>query len=157
MLETPPPKENLAYVVLKIREQLSRKHVCAGGVIYDSIGKKLLVVRGKLKWSLPKGHQEFGESVKETAIREIFEETSIKVSIEHENKPIRLLKCVYYFINIDNGSLSTIPLLPIDKNEVYEVKWCTKEQLQSCDCNKQLRYFLRNWNSMVKMFENVRN
>lgn len=157
MLET-PPKENLAYVVLQIKEQLNRKRVCAGGVIYDSIGKKLLVVRGKLKWSLPKGHQEIGESIRDTAVREIFEETSIKVSIEKENRPIRLLKCSYYFIHIDNGSISTTPLLPIDKNEVYEVKWCTKEQLQLYDCNKQLRYLLRNWNTMMmKMFNNVCN
>jgi len=38
------------------------------------------------KWGIVKGHKEFGENVKKTAIREFFEETSIKIDEKYLEK-----------------------------------------------------------------------
>ena len=37
--------------------------------------------RGRLLWSLPKGHLEAGETPEDAAVREVFEETGIRGSI----------------------------------------------------------------------------
>ncbi len=49
----------------------------AGGVILNQDGLVLVVNQHGLSWSLPKGHIEDGENKKETAKREIYEESGI--------------------------------------------------------------------------------
>ena len=61
------------------------KEVCSGGVVYHlSKGKKLKFLLLKHKngnhWDLPKGHLESGESMSETALREVVEETGLTES-----------------------------------------------------------------------------
>ncbi len=53
----------------------------AGGVVFDRAGRVALVRqrdrRARLRWTLPKGRLERGESPDEAAIREVYEETGI--------------------------------------------------------------------------------
>jgi ADP-ribose pyrophosphatase YjhB (NUDIX family) len=56
----------------------------AGGFVLDRTGPKPTAAliarrdkRGRLVWSLPKGHLETGETPEDAAVREIFEETGI--------------------------------------------------------------------------------
>jgi 8-oxo-dGTP pyrophosphatase MutT (NUDIX family) len=60
----------------------------AGGFVLDRRGRQpqaALIARrdrrGRLLWSLPKGHLEEGETPEEAAVREVFEETGIRGSI----------------------------------------------------------------------------
>ena len=63
----------------------------AGGLVIDGIdGPKETQVaaligridrRGRMLWSLPKGHIELGETAEQTAIREVAEETGIQGSV----------------------------------------------------------------------------
>ena len=54
------------------------KEISAGGVIENN-GKIVLVFQEKSKtWTLPKGRTNKKESIGETALREIYEETGIK-------------------------------------------------------------------------------
>lgn len=53
----------------------------AGGIIFRAKGDDieiLLIQDAKDRWTIPKGHIESGESPKETAVREIAEETGLK-------------------------------------------------------------------------------
>ena len=47
-----------------------------GGLVSNRRGDYLLINRNGL-WDLPKGHQEAGEDIKETSLREVQEETGI--------------------------------------------------------------------------------
>lgn len=52
----------------------------AGGVVTNKDGKKLLIYRLK-QWDIPKGKLDKGESFKVTAVREVEEETRVKVKL----------------------------------------------------------------------------
>ncbi|MGN1164518.1 MAG: ATP-binding cassette domain-containing protein, partial [Candidatus Ornithospirochaeta sp.] len=64
-------------------------------------GRKVLLVRFSRRIGFPKGHQEKGEGLEETALRETEEETGIKARI------------------IDNEPLSVPSVRPGDKRSVY--------------------------------------
>lgn len=125
--------------------------ICAGGIIYDAKSQKIVVVQGIEKWSLPKGHREIGESAHETAMREIREETSIKVIISQTSRFRRILKSIYYLISVVNTN--KVELSPIDTNEIICVRWCNKQELYSLDCNKQLKYLIRHWDQIIEQFQ----
>ncbi len=67
-----------------LRRLPSLEEISAGGVIIDVAGGVAwiaLIARhnraGRLEWCLPKGHVEPGETLVETAVREVAEETGI--------------------------------------------------------------------------------
>ncbi|NJM06816.1 NUDIX domain-containing protein [Candidatus Gracilibacteria bacterium] len=68
--------------------------LAAGGVVYThSPTGQLLILLIQDKhgvWTLPKGHVEAGESLEQTAVREVAEETGLDCVIE------RLVHCVQY-------------------------------------------------------------
>jgi 8-oxo-dGTP pyrophosphatase MutT (NUDIX family) len=68
--------------------------VSAGGVVIKKIKgvfKVLVIHRNQMNdWTLPKGHQKKNESLQETAIREVKEETSIKAF------PVKYIGCTTY-------------------------------------------------------------
>lgn len=61
---------------------------CVGAVVFDGDGRLLLVKRANPPaqglWSLPGGRREPGESAREGAVREVFEETGLRVSVVRE-------------------------------------------------------------------------
>lgn len=83
--------------------------------------------RGRLLWSLPKGHLEAGESAQEAAVREVAEETGISGEILAELGTIdfwfvadgrRIHKTVHHFLmRAVGGELSD------EDVEVTEVAW----------------------------------
>lgn len=72
------------------------KEISAGGVVYrkDNGSISLLALTDRFgRYSLPKGKQEAGETLKETALREIWEETAIKGIVE---QPLGVVTYTYY-------------------------------------------------------------
>ena len=51
--------------------------IAGGGKVYNTKGKILFIYRNN-KWDLPKGKAEKNETIEETAIREVEEETKVK-------------------------------------------------------------------------------
>lgn len=70
--------------------------------IEDGVIKYLLIrTRSGRSCSFPKGHVETGETECETALRETFEETSVKVEIEDGFRYVTSYR-------LDNGNLKTV-------------------------------------------------
>ena len=66
---------------LKIRNN-NNETVKVGCVILNNKGEVLLITDKKRKiWSFPKGHAESGETLEQTALREVKEETGYDVEI----------------------------------------------------------------------------
>jgi 8-oxo-dGTP pyrophosphatase MutT (NUDIX family) len=115
----------------------------AGGLVIDGIdGPKESQVaaligridrRGRMLWSLPKGHIELGETAEQTAIREVAEETGIQGGVLAALGSIdywfvtegrRVHKTVHhYLMRFVGGELSD------DDVEVSEVAWVPLKEL----------------------------
>ena len=106
----------------------------AGGLVVDRTGSTPVVAligrldrRGRLLWSLPKGHLEEGETAEDAAIREVEEETGIRGRVVAPLGTIdywfvaedrRIHKTVHhYLLEAAGGELSDADL------EVDEVAW----------------------------------
>jgi 8-oxo-dGTP pyrophosphatase MutT (NUDIX family) len=106
----------------------------AGGLVVDldaEIPRGALIARtdrrGRLLWSLPKGHIEAGETAEQAAVREVAEETGISGEILAELGTIdfwfvadgrRVHKTVrHYLLRATGGELSDADI------EVAEVAW----------------------------------
>ncbi|CAN5618147.1 NUDIX hydrolase [soil metagenome] len=85
MMKRPKPIQGIKKFVNRRRPTISEvvREPTAGGVIYRRNKKNqaveiLLIQDAKNRWTIPKGHIEEGESAKETAEREIREETGLQ-------------------------------------------------------------------------------
>jgi ADP-ribose pyrophosphatase YjhB (NUDIX family) len=124
------------------RRRLRRvEETSAGGLVLDSseagearaalIGR--IDRRGRLLWSLPKGHVEPGETAEDAAIREVAEETGITGRVVATLGTIdfwfvaegrRIHKTVHHYL-----LLATDGELSADDIEVEEVAWVPLSEL----------------------------
>jgi 8-oxo-dGTP pyrophosphatase MutT (NUDIX family) len=80
----------------------------AGGLVLDADHRNAAVIgrldrRGRLLWSLPKGHIEAGETAAQTAVREVAEETGI------HSRVLRPLGAIdYWFVAEDRRVHKTV-------------------------------------------------
>lgn len=117
------------------------EEISAGGLVVDRSGAQPVAAligrkdrRGRLLWSLPKGHLEAGETAPEAAVREVEEETGIKGRVVAELGTIdywfvaegrRIHKTVHhYLLEAAGGELSDEDI------EVDEVAWVPLSELR---------------------------
>jgi 8-oxo-dGTP pyrophosphatase MutT (NUDIX family) len=105
----------------------------------DGLENAVLIGRldrhGRLLWSLPKGHIEDGETVEQTAVREVKEETGISARVLRPLGSIdywfvadrrRVHKTVHHFLlTAEGGELSD------EDVEVTEVAWVPVAELET--------------------------
>lgn len=111
----------------------------AGGVVVNTARTEVALIgrldrRGRLLWSLPKGHIEEGETPEQTAVREVSEETGILGEIIRPLGTIdywfvadrrRIHKTVHHFLMSERGGE-----LSDEDVEVTEVAWVPLDELE---------------------------
>lgn len=139
------------------------REFCASIFVIDPETNKILLVKHKefKKWVQPGGHMEHNETPEETAKREVYEETHIKVELIGERFPreddfIRPLgiQCnrkdgytqidiLYFGIPIGN----TVP--SVDDEETVAAKWFSREELDEINVFEDIKitmdYLLKNY------------
>jgi len=130
----PPPTPRLPRSRSGARGLLKVEETSAGGLVVDRTGACPRVAligrldrRGRLLWSLPKGHLEAGETTQDAAVREVEEETGIRGRVLAPLGTIdywfvaddrRIHKTVHhYLLEASGGELSDTDV------EVDEVAW----------------------------------
>ena len=135
--QTPPPGQ----IRGRRRTRSGRiEEVSSGGLVVDVRDDEVLGVligkhdrRGRLIWSLPKGHVELGETLEQTAVREIEEETGVSSEVRHRLGEVdywfmlhgeKIHKTVHHFLlRYVAGELS-------DRDrEVVEVAWVPLDEI----------------------------
>lgn len=107
----------------------------AGGLVENRRGDYLLIKRDGL-WDLPKGHQEAGEDIKVTALREVQEETGVDdLSLGdlicvtdhcYKRNGIRHLKHTWWYRMY---YLKPLDLTPQTEEDITKAAWVAKSSL----------------------------
>lgn len=110
--------------------QSLKYEISCGAYVLDN-GKVLLVKhKSGGHWDFPKGHREEGETKQETAIREVFEETGVKIKIKSDEeykstyKPkFHTQKTVIFF-----EAERICGILKKQESEIIELEWLTYDK-----------------------------
>ncbi len=115
---------------------LFKKIDAAGGLVKNEKGEMLFIFRLG-KWDLPKGKLAKNETPEEAAIREVMEETGLSglriigflASTFHiySRKGKQILKQTWWF---GMEAKSTQSLVPQTEEEISEIRWVGKEDLE---------------------------
>lgn len=130
-----------------------KRHFCASAFIINPYNKKILLVKHKKnrRWTQPGGHIEGNETPEETALREVYEETGLRVRLIGERFPreedfIRPLGIQKNRRTTDDGETHMhidiiYVAIPNDDNDVVLNKeetdgigWFSREELEYIDC-----------------------
>lgn len=131
----------------------------AGGVV-DKGGKILLIYR-KGRWDIPKGKIDKGEKKRACAIREVEEETGVKVSIEKKinttwhtyitNKKYVLKKTHWYVMKCLDDSNTA----PQEEEDIDEVRWMSLTELRAALYNsyRSIRVVIQEYHKLLKIHD----
>lgn len=124
------------------------RHFCASIYVIDPETKKILLVQHKKwnRWTQPGGHIEDNETPEETALREVYEETGIKVKLIGDRfpreddfiKPLGIqrnankmgdlhIDIIYYGVPVNNIEPHAL------EGENTDVRWFSREELDRID------------------------
>ena len=149
-------KKDIVNYIMKtkgINEELQETK-SSGAIVYkieNNEIKYLLIMLIRGNWGFPKGHFEGEETEKETAVREIFEETGLNVkfhdnfreSIQYFPAPF-IFKTVIYFLAeavTDNVKIQT--------DEVAEYKWVSYDEAAKLITYRLQKKILKKANDML--------
>lgn len=123
--------------VWELFNSLFKVVIAAGGIVINTSGDYLLIERNG-KWDLPKGKMEKGESIEQSALREVEEETGVTYL-----KITKPLKTTYHTYDIEEKAVlkhtywflmktpDTKLLVPQQNEGITEAKWVDKKTF--CD------------------------
>ncbi len=130
-----------------------KKEVSCGGVVYRKrdVYEFLIIKHLEGHYAFPKGHMEKGETHKETAIREIKEETGIDVELDKDfvekttySTKKNVLKTVYFFLAKEIGG----KLKPQEK-EIESIEWLEFEDAYELVTHNRDKGILRSANDYL--------
>ena len=131
------------------------------GAVIVCNGKILLEKRksepGRGKWTIPGGLVELGESAEQTVIREVKEETNLKVeepklidvvnsiTLDENDKIKYHFVIVDYFVKLEGGKLKAA-------DDAAKLRWVPFDKVENYDLTKSFRdFFQRNRQKLEKL------
>jgi len=116
------------------------------GIIFIDNDKYLVVQGNSGIWSFPKGRVNENENDINCALREVLEETGVKLEekdIIYCNK-IKIDYNIYFILPTSIEYIKGIKQEHTDKYEVIDIQWLSLKELKELSCNKDIRRIIRN-------------
>jgi 8-oxo-dGTP pyrophosphatase MutT (NUDIX family) len=111
----------------------------AGGVVFRHVGERIeiLMIQDRLgRWTIPKGHVEEGESLEQTAVREVGEETGLtqlrlgekldKLHFFYRKEGKLIFMTTYVFLMEALGDTDAV--IPEDSEGIVDAKWFDQDK-----------------------------
>lgn len=147
----------------KIKNKVNNMTRC-GAILFNQDMNKIILVENNYLykeknisvWGLPKGILESNETFNECAMREIYEETGIKISLRRNIPYIKMNGNYYFPIKIDDNEI--YKLESRDKKEIRGVRWFSIKNNkidESIKLNKDLKSFINNYLYRAKNLANA--
>jgi 8-oxo-dGTP diphosphatase len=148
-----------------VKRLYPKQPVVGVGAVVICDGKILLEKRknepGKGKWSIPGGLVELGETVEQTVIREVKEETGLEVEkpehidvvdnvVRDDNGEIKYhFVIIDYFVKLKGGTMKAM-------SDAEELRWVTFDEVEKYDLTKTFRdFFQRNRQKLEKLNSSI--
>lgn len=130
------------------------KGIHCGVLLYDPNEESVLLVHQKASgmWSIPKGSLEDGETYQQCALRELREETNIRIPAEHlPTKYIKYKKYIFYPVEVTKKQYR--PRI-MARDEIDKIEWVKLSEIDRYDLGKPskeaIKMFMRkNVNDMT--------
>jgi len=144
-----------------------KRHFCASAFVIDPFTKKILLIKHKKnkRWTQPGGHIEDDETPEEAALREVYEETGLRVSLVGERfpreedfiRPLGIQKNrkttsdgeMHMHIDIIYAAVPNDDIeVQLNKDESDDIRWFSRNELEQINCFPDIRitmdYILNN-------------
>jgi 8-oxo-dGTP diphosphatase len=127
--------------------------LCVGGIVYAPDGRLLLVRRGrepaKGLWSIPGGRVEKGESLADAVVREVLEETGLRVRVGDLAGVVDRPAWSDGRYEIHDFRCTLDPGEDPDGiragDDADEARWFTRDEVRALDCTPELVETLESW------------
>lgn len=135
-----------------VKRLYPKQPVVGVGAVIIQNGKILLEKRksepGRGKWSIPGGLVELGESVNQTVVREVAEETGLEVCepelidvvdnvVRDENGEVKYhFVIIDFFVKLKGGELKA-------QSDADELRWVPLDEVEKYDLTKTFRAFIQ--------------
>jgi len=144
-----------------VKRLYPKQPIVGVGAVITCNGKILLEKRkydpGRGKWSIPGGLIELGESVEQTVVREVLEETGLEVGsprhidvvdnvVKDDNGDVKYHFIILdYFVKLRGGTLKAA-------SDAEDLKWVSFDEVEKYDLTKTFRaFFKRNRQTLEKL------
>jgi len=144
-----------------VKRLYPKQPVVGVGAVIIKDGKILLEKRksepGRGKWSIPGGLVELGESISQTVVREVAEETGLEVYapelidvvdnvVRDENGEVKYhFVIVDYFVKLKGGNMKA-------SSDAEELQWVPLDEVEKYDLTKTFRAFIQRNKQKLEKF-----
>lgn len=115
----------------------------AGVFLHDDAHHRILVVQSRgMKWGPPKGTVELTDStLEECALRELYEETGIRLSESLLTRPIQINRATYYDVSVDHSDE-----ISVRDCDISGYTWIRTSCIRELDLNSHCKQLLKSLN-----------
>ena len=144
-----------------VKRLYPKQPVVGVGAVIIKDGKILLEKRksepGRGKWSIPGGLVELGESISQTVVREVAEETGLEVYapelidvvdnvVRDENGEVKYhFVIIDYFVKLKGGNVKA-------SSDAEELQWVPLGEVEKYDLTKTFRAFIQRNKQKLEKF-----
>jgi mutator protein MutT len=144
-----------------VKRLYPKQPVVGVGAVIIKDGKILLEKRksepGRGKWSIPGGLVELGESISQTVVREVAEETGLEVYapelidvvdnvVRDENGKVKYhFVIIDYFVKLKGGNVKA-------SSDAEELQWVPLDEVEKYDLTKTFRAFIQRNKQKLEKF-----